>query len=87
MQPLTDETFSKKTVNKSNQARVDFSAHSFSLTSQVAVFYVVVDLFTTLQAHTQRICCLYLQTLHQMLAQLYYPFEFHILHTLHAGAS
>ena len=87
MQPLTDETFSKKTVNKSDQATVDFSARSFFLTSQVAVFYMVVDLFTTLQTHSQRICCLYLQMLHQMLVQLHHPFEFHILHTLHAGAS
>ena len=49
--------------------------------------YMVVDLFTTLQTQTQRIRCLHLQRLaklHQMLVQLYNPFEFHILHKLHA---
>ena len=85
MQPLTGETFSKKTVNKSDQAINDFSARGFWLTGQVPVFYGVVDLFTTLQTYTHRICCLYLQTFHQMLVQLYYLFESHILHTLHAG--
>ena len=45
------------------------------------------SVFTTLQTHTQWIHCLHLQRLtklHQMLVELYYPFEFHILHTLHA---
>ena len=48
---------------------------------------MVVDLFTALQTQTQRICCLHLQRLvklHQMLVQLYYPFEFHTLRKLHA---
>ena len=48
--------------------------------------YVVVDLFTTLQTHTQKIRCLLLQRIakfHQMLVQLYYPSEFIIFHTLH----
>ena len=48
---------------------------------------VVVDLFTTLQIQTQRICCLHFQKLaklHQILVQLYYAFEFYILHKLHA---
>ena len=49
--------------------------------------YVVANLFSILQAHTQRIRCLHLQRLaklDQMLVQLYYPFELPTLHTLHA---
>ena len=47
--------------------------------------YGVVGLFITLQTPTQRIHYLHLQRLaklRQMLMQLYYPFEFSILHTL-----
>ena len=60
---------------------------SFSLTILFVYVYVVAALFTTLQTQTQRILCLHLQRLaklRQMLVQLYYPFEFHILHKLYA---
>ena len=60
---------------------------SFSLAILFVYIYVVADLFTTLQTQAQRILCLHLQRLaklHQMLVQLYYPFEFHILHKLYA---
>ena len=42
LQPLSGETFSEKTENKSNQARADISARGFWLTDQVASFDVRV---------------------------------------------
>ena len=42
LQPLSGETFSEKTENKSNQARIDISARGFWLTGQVAFFDVRV---------------------------------------------
>ena len=42
LQSLSGETFSEKTENKSNQARIDISAHGFWLTGQVAFFDVRV---------------------------------------------
>ena len=60
---------------------------TLALANSLCIFYVVVDLFIALQTQTQRICCIHLQRLaklHKMLVQLYYPFEFHILHILHA---
>ena len=41
-QPLSGERFSEKTENKSNQVRVDISAHGFWLTGQSAFFDVRV---------------------------------------------
>ena len=38
LQPLSGEKFSKNTSNKSDQARVDISAHGFWLTCQVSFF-------------------------------------------------
>ena len=38
MQPLSGETFSEKTTNKLDQARVDVGAHGFWLTVQNAFF-------------------------------------------------
>ena len=42
LQLLTDETFSEKTANKSDQARVDVSARGFWLTDQVAFFHLSI---------------------------------------------
>ena len=58
---------------------------SFALANSLCT--CLVDMSTSLQTHPQRIRCLHLQRLaklRQMLMQFYYPFEFHILHTLHA---
>ena len=42
LQLLTDEAFSEKTANKSDQARVDVSARGFWLTDQVAFFHLSI---------------------------------------------
>ena len=42
LQPLSGETFSEKTANKLDQARVDISVFGFWLTGQVAFFVLRV---------------------------------------------
>ena len=42
------------------------------------------SIYYTSNAHSENSLLQRLAKLHQMLVQLYYPFELHILHTLHA---